>query len=56
MSSPYAASGYGYPDRATATSPALANRAIEESQTSEDVSIRPMRCERYLSYRVSTER
>lgn len=45
MSSPYTGSNYGYPDRATASSPGLGHRRTEAPQGSEDVSVRPMRRE-----------
>lgn len=43
MSSPFTVPNYGYPDRGTASSPALGNRAPEEAQGSGDVSVRQMR-------------
>ncbi len=46
MSSPFAGANYGYPDRATASSPGLGPRGGEPSQGPEDVSVRPMRRER----------
>lgn len=42
MSSPFAGGNYGYPDRATVSSPGLGPRG-EASQGPEDVSVRPMR-------------
>ena len=50
MSSPFTVPNYGYPDRATASSPTLASRA-EESQGSGDVSVRLMRGEYHHSLR-----
>jgi len=52
MSSPYIAPAYGYPNRATASSPVALSRAATEPQTSEDVSIRPMRREQQVFYGV----
>lgn len=45
MSSPFTMPNYGCPDRATASSPALGPRRTEQTQESENVSIRPMRRE-----------